>query len=258
MSHTGLFSLLEPSDPNNLSAWRETFSFYPFDRQHRSGLPKFDVSLCKGVQLLAGGPSGDADEVRFSFAISHECAVHIYQAIENSDGKMTCREATQFEVKDVWIDQIAWARGLQPESVNLSLLCDDHMIQLVQVSASKRCSVSTSLNDAVSQHETAPSGTVNGSNEAKRSSNPSSVDANACELSITMKEVLKHEDESAIVRMDWSMDGTRLQIRKIFAVIGAEQSTGSVLMTASVDGNVRFWKESLDGQWVEYAEGSFS
>ena len=46
--------------------------------------------------------------------------------------------------------------------------------------------------------------------------------------------------------------------RKIHAVIGAEQNIGSVLMTASAAGNVRFWKESLDGQWVEYAESTFS
>lgn len=201
--------MLEPTNPNSLSSWKEATSSYPLGQQHRSGLPTFDVAFRRGHPIPAKETLEETDVVRFLVAISYDYAVVIHQAIENDDAKIIHQEVMAFEIEDALTEKIAWANIPASKQDLMSLLCDDHMIHLVHLPTSKFHQRSASSSFDERQRIRAETLVEKGADISNRMHNLRIGDDSRGKLEAAEVQILRHEDGSDIVRMQWSLDGRR-------------------------------------------------
>ena len=135
ITHDGLLSLLEPTNPESLGSWNAIDNIYPFGQHHRGTEAKFRLSFHQSE-----GPSSNAifaglDPNAMSLAVSAIEHIKVYRAVksgEPSEGNYQFNEMMNIHV-DAIINEIAWAPGcLHPHDL-IAAACNDGTIRIFEV-----------------------------------------------------------------------------------------------------------------------------
>ena len=143
LARDGLLSILEPSEPDSLSSWRELDQLFPFGKLGRGIEPPLSLSWHRSV-----GPSSQAimaglDMSALSIAVSAGNIIKVLRAIRSSSttspsddsGTYIFQLMLEIEVATSQINDIAWAPGpLRPQDV-IAAACQDSTVRIIDVTS---------------------------------------------------------------------------------------------------------------------------
>ena len=272
MTHDGSLSLSEPADPESFSAWNQIDQFYPYGKHHRGTEARFRLSFHQSESPCANALLAGLDIGTISLAVSALCFIKVYRTArpkDPSDGSYRLCEMLQIEIASSSINEVGWAPGcLHPFDV-IAVACDDGTVRVFHVNiinqddelagalATRR---SQSGEFAVAQQSAsrnAPSGISAGLSGMTRSTTPRSGMSNK-NVTHVAREVarLPHDDDSPVWKVRWIYDGNHLYpllvaLHLIYELI---ITVGSALASTGDNGKIHLWKESLSGEYVEFAD----
>ncbi|CAD6591556.1 MAG: epoxide hydrolase, soluble (sEH) [Alectoria sarmentosa] len=249
ITHDGLLSLLEPADPESLGSWNLIDNIYPFGQHHRGTEARFRLSFHQGEGPSANAIFAGLDPNAISLAVSAIKDIKVYRAIksgESSESNYLFYEMVEIHT-DATINEIAWAPGcLHPYDV-IAAACHDGTIRIFQVDtphegdASPKTPATKAYKSNGPQRtlpatlRNAPSGIGAGLAGMSRSAPPREV-TNSLDIKHEWKQAaLLSHDEAPVWKIRWIYDGSALA------------STGD-------NGKVHLWKQSLSGDYIEFAE----
>ena len=138
VSQTGLLSLLEPSDPDLVTSWREVDALYPFGQMHRSVEPCLSLSFQSAITVGGKGNEVAVDTSSVVFAVSYRQHVKIYGSTETEDGDdLIMQEILALSLDASIIKSIAWANGTALLGNLIAVLSNDGAIRLIEVKYEK-------------------------------------------------------------------------------------------------------------------------
>lgn len=279
LTHDGLFSLSELSDPEKITSWTQIDHFYPFGHHHRGTEARFRLSFQQSE-----GPSSNAllagvDLNTMSIAISAMNFIKVFRGIkptEPSEGNYQFYEVIEVLLEGTLVNEIAWAPGsLRPYDV-IAAACDDSTVRIINVD------VVRDTNSPVEASATRPRNSDGYGKTAPATSRkgPSGIGAglagiyrltaprrdNSVKSSIIheIEEVaaLPHDDGSPVWKVRWLYDGKFLfgllplsfLIQVLHAITPADLVTGSTLASTGDNGKVHLWRENFNGDYIEFAE----
>ncbi|KAL9130716.1 MAG: hypothetical protein Q9175_006953 [Cornicularia normoerica] len=251
ITHDGLLSLLEPADPELLGSWNVIDNIYPFGQHHRGTEARFRLTFHQGE-----GPSTNAifaglDPNAISLAVSAIEHIKVYRAVKSGEPpESNYLFYEMIEIRtDATINEIAWAPGcLRPNDV-IAAACNDGTIRIFEVDTPHEVDA-WSRPSAVKVYKSngpqrafsatlrnAPSGIGAGLAGMSRSAPPREV-MNSLNIRHEWKQIaLLSHDEAPVWKIRWIYDGN----------YNALASTGD-------NGKVHLWKQSLSGDYVDFAE----
>ncbi|KAG8531648.1 uncharacterized protein KY384_003279 [Bacidia gigantensis] len=249
ISHTGLFTLLEPADPTTLSSWREGDAFYPFGQQPRSSEARFSISFHH-----AAGPNSQAlragiDKSSISLAISSASQVNVYRFANPEDENVALQEVLRMPFEDGLVCSVAWAPAHpQPEDV-VAVACDDGKIRMLEITvqtssqnlltSNGHSNLSALRRGSRNDQQLGRSGIAAGLANIDRPREVSqSEQGNGPKHEGKIVAELQTSEGASAHQMEWTMDGC-------------------TLVTTGDDGKAHLWKRSLAGNWMQYAETAF-
>lgn len=221
ITHDGLLSLLEPTDPESLSSWNVIDNIYPFGQHHRGTEARFRLSFHQGE-----GPSTNAifaglDTNAISLAVSAIEHIKVYRAVksdEPSESNYLFYEMIEIHT-DAIINEIAWAPGcLHPYDI-IAAACNDGTIRIFEVDTPHENNASLRV-PAVKTYRSngpqralpatsknAPSGIGAGLAGMSRSAPPRDV-MNSLNIKHEWKQAaLLSHDEAPVWKVRWIYDG---------------------------------------------------
>lgn len=249
ITHDGLLSLLEPADPESLSSWNVIDNIYPFGQHHRGTEARFRLSFHQGEGPSTNAVFAGLDPNAISLAVSAIEHIKIYRAVksgEPSESNYLFYEMIEIQT-DATVNEIAWAPGcLHPYDI-IAAACNDGTIRIFEVNTPHEVDAS-SRTPAVKAYKpngprralpatmrNAPSGIGAGLADMSRNAPPREV-MNSLNIKHEWKQAaLLSHDEAPVWKIRWIYDGSALA------------STGD-------DGKVHLWKQSLSGDYVDFAE----
>ena len=219
VSHTGLFSFLEPADSETLSIWREVEAFYPFSQLHRSSEPSLCLSFHHPENLVSNEISLELDQHAISFAVTYAKYIKLYRAARNGEGKYTFHHVYEMSINSSIIRSIAWAPQIFIASSLIAVLSDDNITHLLVVhrhSQDEQTSATVghsnarpSIGEPRTIQRSASSGISADLSVVSRSKEASNGPGKAPDITFTAEETasLAHEDGSAMNQIEWNFDG---------------------------------------------------
>ena len=222
MSHTGLLTLMVPTDPTSLSSWRDVDAFYPFDQQTRGSEPRFSISFHQ-----AAGPSAQAllaglDPDAMSLAISTASSLKVFRATKHEEENYHLQEVVEIPIEVTLINSIAWAPGCNQPNDIIALACDDSTVRLLEITVQKppasilstrSQSAQPSMRRDSANLRTAPSGITAGLAGIDRS-REARIGVKGINLKHGGQEIamLEHDEGGSVSRVKWNIDGSYCRI----------------------------------------------
>lgn len=134
VSRDGLLSLLEPSKPESLHAWKEIDSLYPFGQHARGSEPAFRLSLHQAEMPSYGAVSAGLDPKAISLSLSASTSIKILRASRSEDGNYQFYEMLEMNAIASAINDVSWAPGsIRPYDL-IAAACDDGRVRVYEVS----------------------------------------------------------------------------------------------------------------------------
>lgn len=133
ISRDGLLSLLEPSEPESLHAWKELDTMYPFGQHTRGSEPTFRLSLHHSERPSYGAISAGVDPKAISIALSATSSIKILRATRPDYINYQLYEMLEINTSTSAINDVSWAPGgIRPYDL-LAAACDDGRVRLYEV-----------------------------------------------------------------------------------------------------------------------------
>ncbi|KAL9123676.1 MAG: hypothetical protein Q9217_006917 [Psora testacea] len=248
ISQSGLLSLLEPSDPTSLGSWREIDALYPFGQQHRSDEPRLDLSFHQALSPSSQALQAGLDPCVLSLVVSSANGIKVYRALKSEEEIYQVHEVGELPVDDTLVNAVAWAPGCVNPIDTIAVACDDSTVRVVEIAVQK---LPMSILSARNQ----PSHVAAGRVPARAQSIASGISAGlagmnrktvarSCNGPVSLKHeakevaALPHSYGVPVLRVKWNLDGSMLG------------STGD-------DGRVHMWRQSVNGEWLEFSKTEF-
>ena len=218
ISHTGLLSLMVPTDPTSLSSWRDIDAFYPFGQQIRGSEPIFSISFHQATGPSSQALSAGLDPNAISIAVSTSTLIKIFRGVKSEEQNYQLQEMTEAPMDVALINEIAWAPGcIHPKDI-IALACDDSTVRLLELTVQKPpASILATRNqptqpppkrEIASQRQPTTSGITAGlagmdvAGEARSSISGVNLKHEGKEIAI-----LEHDEGGPVCRVRWSIDG---------------------------------------------------
>lgn len=221
ITRDGLLSLLEPSEPESLSVWKELDTMYPFGQHSRGTEPRCTVSLHQSERPCYNAVIAGLDPKALSLAVSATNLIKIFRAIKPDEGNYQFHEMVELATDAPMINDVSWASGCIRPFDLIAAACDDgtvrifevntpHIVESLSVAASEsRISPGTSTRETTTNSQNAPSGIGAGLAGVSRAAAAARNVAGITKINHEWKEVanLSHDDNSAVWKVRWVNDG---------------------------------------------------
>ncbi|KAL8735230.1 MAG: hypothetical protein Q9166_001106 [cf. Caloplaca sp. 2 TL-2023] len=249
VSKDGLLSLLEPSEPGSLHAWRELDSTYPFGQHSRGSLePTLRLSLHQAERPSYEAILAGLDPKAISLSLSAANSIKILRATRSEDGNFQLYQMLEILGMTTTINDVSWAPGSMRPCDLIAAACDDGSVRVYEV---------TTPYDRVptSQHMGSDQRSLtrerrNSSKSARRA--PSGIGAGLAGFSSA--EVTHRSSGGVRIQHSW----------KETAVLSREGGSpawrvrwihdGCAIASTADSGKLRVWKQNLDGHFIEFSE----
>lgn len=133
MTHDGCINLLEPYEPESLTAWKETDSIYPFGQQPRSAEPRYRLSFHQAERPCYDAIEAGLDVNTLSLAVSGTNIVKIFRALKSDDSGYQFHEVLEIATSATLINDLAWAPGcIRPYDL-VAAACDDGLVRIFKI-----------------------------------------------------------------------------------------------------------------------------
>ena len=217
MSHTGLLTLMVPTDPTSLSSWRDLDAFYPFGQQTRGSEPRFSISFHQAdgpsSQVLLAGLEPNA----ISLAVSTASSLKIFRATKHEEENYRLQEMVETPIDFTMINSIAWAPGCNHPNDIIALACDDSTVRLLEITVQKppasilstrSQSTQPSLRSVSANTPIVASGITAGLAGMDRS-REARIGISGIHLKHGGQEIaiLEHEEGGPACKVNWNIDG---------------------------------------------------
>lgn len=221
ITRDGLFTLLEPSESEALSVWKELDTIYPFGQHSRGTEPKFTTSFHQAEQPCYNAVMAGLDPKALSLAVSAMNLIKIFRAIKPEDGQYRLHEVAKLVTDAPLINDISWAPGcIRPYDL-IAAACDDGSIRIFEVNTPHGGDMSivsilkspipsgAFIREPAKNPRNAPSGIGAGLADVNRAAAAARHTAVIANIKHEWKEiaVLPHDDSSAVCKVRWLHDG---------------------------------------------------
>ena len=222
VTHDGLLSLLEPSEPESLTAWKELDQIYPYGQHSRGTEPRFRLSLHRSERPCYTALMAGVDPKALSLAVSAMSFIKIYRALKIEEGNYQFHEMIEIATDSPLINDVSWAPGcIRPYDL-IAAACDDGCVRVFEVTtptnpitSSRTTSVAPSLPDHGSDlssitAQKAPSGIGAGLAGVLRAA--ARNHGGVANIKHEWKEVaaLYHDDCVPVWKVEWMHEGKNL------------------------------------------------
>lgn len=221
ITRDGLLSLLEPSEPESLSVWKELDTMYPFGQHSRGTEPRFTVSLHQSERPCYNTVIAGLDPKALSLAVSAMNLIKVFRAIKPDEGNYQFHEMVELAIDAPMINDVSWAPGCIRPCDLIAAACDDGSIRIIEVNTphSVEPSYMTILEPRVPpgnftrettiNSQNPPSGIGAGLAGVSRAAAAARDIVGITKISHEWKEVaiLSHDDNSAAWKVRWVHDG---------------------------------------------------
>lgn len=221
ITRDGLLSLLEPSEPESLSVWKELDTMYPFGQHPRSTELRFTLSLHQSERPCYNAIIAGLDPKALSLAVSAMNLIKIFRATKPDEGNYKFHEVVQLSTDVAMINDVSWAPGCIRPCDLIAAACDDgsvrifevytpHSVEPLSVTLSEsRIPPNISTRESTSNSQNAPSGIGAGLAGVSRAAAAARDIAGTPKINHEWKEIalLSHDDNSAVWKVRWVHDG---------------------------------------------------
>ncbi len=222
ITRDGLLALLEPSEPESLSMWKELDKIYPFGDHHPRGAePRFTVSFHQSERPCYSAVIAGVDAKALSFAVSALNSIKIFRATKSDEGNYNFHPIIEMVTAATLINDISWAPGcIRPYDL-IAAACDDGFVRIFELNTPYNGDISSIANSTsrVAQNSSkggpqtsarnAPSGIGAGLIGVSRAAAAARDVAGTSKIKHEWKEVaaLPHDYKSAVWTVRWVHDG---------------------------------------------------
>ena len=263
VTHDGLLSLFEPSEPESLSAWKELDQIYPYGQHSRGTEPRFRLSLHRSERPCYNAVVAGLDPKALSLAVSAMSFIKIYRALKPEEGSYQLHEMIELATDAPLINDVSWAPGcIRPYDL-IAAACDDGFVRVFEITTpvdAKTISRATldapiprkpGPGPAAVTARNAPSGIGAGLAGVSRAAARNTADT--VKIRHEWKEVAAlHRDEGAPVwKVEWMHDG---EFTVYIQFSAANTCSGNAFASTGDSGILHIWKQNIDGQFIEFAE----
>lgn len=217
----GLLSLLEPSESESLSVWKELDTMYPFGHHSRGTEPRFTVSLHQSERPSYNAIIAGLDPKALSLAVSAMNLIKIFRAVKPDEGNYQFHEMVELATDAPMINDVSWAPGCIRPIDLIAAACDDGSVCIFEVNtpniieplsvtvAESRTLPRTSIQELTTNFNNAPSGIGAGLAGVSRAAAAARDVAGITKLNHEWKKVavLSPNDKSAVWKVRWLHDG---------------------------------------------------
>lgn len=219
LTHDGSLSLLEPSEPESMTTWKEVDTIYPFGQHSRGTEPRSKLSFHHSERPCYDAVIAGLDPKALSIAVSAMNVIKIFRALKVEDTSYQFYEMLEMKTSAPLINDIAWAPGcIRPYDL-LAAACDDGHVRIFEVSTPHDSIVSSTAgaNDLLpgtdrtkttsSTSKNAPSGIGAGLAGVYRAAARHA--GSPLRIRHQWKEVanLSHDKNAPVWRVRWTHDG---------------------------------------------------
>ena len=263
MAHDGLLSLIEPEDCESLKSWSQHDSFYPVGQITRGSESRFSLSFQHSERLRAMAAETIPNPPLLAVSASNSIKVFGASKHDNPEGTYQLNEEFTVHIEATLINEIAWAPGcIRPFDV-IAAACEDGTVRIFEIDTFHDSEGTLTEFDTRSTHSNVsvradhsrnpPSGIGAGLAGISRNAEGRNDFANERNHVYREMAVLEHSDGAAVWKLRWLHDG-----RPTFCVrtesYNAKDCTGSALASTGDSGKVHLWRETVLGNYVEFAE----
>ncbi len=133
VSTDGLLSLLEPSEPESLHAWKELDSAYPCGQHSRGSESTLRLALHQGARPSYHAISAGLDPKAISLALSANNSIKILRATRLEDGNFQFYQMLDIDGIASAINDVSWAPGsIRPYDI-IAAACNDGYVRVYEV-----------------------------------------------------------------------------------------------------------------------------
>ncbi|KAL8709295.1 MAG: hypothetical protein Q9220_005888 [cf. Caloplaca sp. 1 TL-2023] len=252
VSKDGLLSLLEPTEPGSLHAWKELDTMYPFGQHARGSEPNFNLSIHQAERPSYEAISAGLDPKAISFCLSSNHSIKVIRATKSDESNYQLHEMLEITSIVSAVNGIAWAPGSFRPYDLIAAACNDGCVRLFEVTVlhdgdlephnhgprsgsftRERQSSSALGRKALSGIGAGLAGVSRGE-PGQRRSGGSGIQHVSREVAL-----LSHEKGSPVWKVRWTYDGSALA------------STGD-------NGRLYLWKRNVKGEYIEFADTGFA
>lgn len=221
ITRDGLLSLLEPSEPESLSVWKEIDTMYPFGQHSRGTEPRFNLSFHQSERPCYNAVIAGLDPKALSLAVSAMNLIKMFRAIKPEEGNYQFYEMVELVTDAPLINDVSWAPGcIRPYDL-IATACGDGFVRLFEINTphnldissmvlpEHRISASASAREPVASPRNAPSGIGASLARVSRAATAARDVAGMNKIKHEWKEVavLHHGENSAVWKVKWLHDG---------------------------------------------------
>lgn len=222
ITRDGLLSLLEPSEPESLSQWKEIDTLFPFGQHSRGAEPKITLCLQPSERPCYNAVIAGVDTRALSLAVSALNLIKIFRAIKPDEGNYHFYEVLEMATTATLINDVSWAPGcIRPYDV-IAAACDDGYVRMFEldtpcaavdvlpslIPGSRASQGNSRVSSAMNPHSV-PSGIGAGLAGVSRASTTTRDASSVSKVKHEWKEIatLPHKDYSAVLTVRWVSDG---------------------------------------------------
>ena len=222
MTHDACLSLFEPTEPESLTAWKETDSVYPFGQQPRSAEPRYGLSLHQAERPCYDAVIAGLDANALSLAVSATHIIKIMRALKPDESGYRFHEMLEIVTDTSLINDLAWAPGCIRPYDYIAAACDDGSVRIFEITTphegdSESSSLPRSSGLAVAHagaqstmSRNAPSGIGAGLAGASRATARDSFGSPRIKHEWKAVAKLQTDDSRPVWRVRWMHDGDLL------------------------------------------------
>ena len=224
LTQDGCLSLLEPSEPESLSSWKEVDSIWPFGKHSRGSEPRSKLSFHQSERPCYDAIVAGLDPKALAIALSATNSIKIFRALKSEDASYQFHQMLEIKIDASVINDIAWAPGcIRPYDL-IAAACDDGSVRVVEVttphdgrpSFSESSAYPSGMNQsraASSTHRNAPSGITAGLAGVSRATARSNDGPTRIRHEWKQVANLPHHENAPVWKVRWTHDGTSSNIR---------------------------------------------
>ena len=262
MTRDGLLSLLEPSEMESMSTWKEIDAIYPFGQHSRGTEPRSRLSFHQSERPCYDAVIAGLDPKALSIAVSAVNIIKIFRALRSEDANYQFDEMLEMKTNAPLINDVAWAPGCIRPFDLISAACDDGTIRIFEVTTPHDSKVPSTTSKSellagkdrmkppASSTKNAPSGIGAGLAGVNRAAARQSGDH--VKIRHEWKEVanLSHNEGAPVWRVRWTHDGSNSIVGDFIMLT----LSGNALASTGDSGNVHLWKQNVRGEFIEFSE----
>ena len=261
ITHDGLLSLIDPSEAESMTSWKEVDTIYPFGQHSRGTEPRSKVSFHQAERPCYDAVIAGLDPRALSIAVSAMNIIKIYRALKTEDTNYQLYEMLEMKANTPLINDVAWAPGcIRPYDL-IATACDDGSVRIFELTTPHGNKVfsaaggGNSGKDRAKASSSAPKNTPSGIGVGLAGANRAAARQTGGSTRITheWRELanLSHGESAPVWKVRWTHDGDiALPWKNICKLI----ITGNALASTGDSGNVHLWKPNLQGEFIEFAE----